>query len=81
MVALIDAAPEMLGSPARHDVYLTDGVFLYRVVGSVVDSDVDMIELEDCYLLDIVRVPVYDLSRCRLRVVTPAAQDRSALCG
>jgi hypothetical protein len=48
-------------------VYLTDEIFLYRVV-RVVDG---LVEVEDCYRLDVVRVPVRDLRRRRLRVVTP----------
>lgn len=39
-------------------VYLTDEVFLYRVVGSVQD---DVVELEDCYGLDVVTVSVQAL--------------------
>jgi len=56
-------------------VYLTDEVFLYRVAdraGSGVDETV---ALEDCYALDVVRVPVRDLHSRRLRVVTPAPED------
>ncbi len=53
-------------------VYLTDGVFLYRVVGLVTSGAGGMVELEDCYWLDVVRVAVKDLGTRRLRVVTPA---------
>jgi hypothetical protein len=49
-------------------VYLTDEVFLYRVVGEPSDA----VELEDCYGLDVVRVPADELSARRLRLVTPA---------
>ena len=31
----------------------------------------EMAELEDCYWLDVVRVPICDLLARRLRVVTP----------
>ena len=55
------------------DVYLTDGVFLYRIVGSAATGVDDLVELEDCYRLDVVRVPVDDLRSRRLRVVTPPA--------
>jgi hypothetical protein len=53
--------------------YLTDGVFLYRVVGSLADAVDEVVELEDCYGLDVVPVPVSALRSRRFRVVTPAA--------
>jgi hypothetical protein len=53
-------------------VYATDGVFLYRVIGLVASEDDDLVEIEDCYGLDVVRVPVADLNARRLRRVTPA---------
>ena len=60
---------------ARHthhvDTYLTDEVFLYRVVDVLATGAGEMAELEDCYWLDIVRVPVSDVLARRLRVVTP----------
>jgi len=51
-------------------VYLTDDVFLYRVVGFVV-GPVETVELEDCYRLDVVRVSLADVRMRRLRVVAP----------
>ena len=57
-------------------VYLTDEVFLYRVVGLAANGVGQMVELEDCYWLDVVRVPVRDLRARRLRVVTPAPVER-----
>jgi len=51
--------------------YLTDEVFLYRVVDVLATGAGEMAELEDCYWLDIVRVPVSDVLERRLRVVTP----------
>jgi hypothetical protein len=53
-------------------VYLTNEVFLYRVVGFVAGGVADMVELEDCYRLDVVCVPVADVRARQLRVVTPA---------
>ena len=53
-------------------LYLTDEVFLYRVVGGVDET----VELEDCYGLDVVRVPVSDLRARRLRVVTAQAEGQ-----
>jgi len=55
--------------------FLTDGVFLYRVVGVVGSGLDEMVELEDCYRLDVVRLSVSELRARRLRVVTPAAAD------
>lgn len=51
--------------------YLTDEVFLYRVADVLVTGAGEMAELEDCYWLDIVRVPISDVLARRLRVVTP----------
>jgi hypothetical protein len=53
-------------------LYLTDEVFLYRVVRLAAG---DLVELEDCYRLDVVRIPVSDLRERRLRAVTPAQVD------
>ena len=53
-------------------VYVTDGVFLYRVLGLVTSEGDELVELEDCYGLDVVRVPLADVNARRLRVVTPA---------
>jgi hypothetical protein len=57
--------------------YLTDGVFLYRVAGSTVAAGYRLVELEDCYGLDRVRVPVACMRARRLRVVTPAGAHAS----
>ena len=63
------------GAVARHTdgagLYLTNEVFLYRVVGVVARGVDALVELEDCYGLDVVRVPLGDLRARRLRVVTP----------
>lgn len=50
-------------------VYLTDEAFLYRVAGVVGE----LVELEDCFFLDVVRVPLADVRARGLRVVTPTA--------
>jgi hypothetical protein len=50
-------------------VYLTDEAFLYRVAGVVGE----LVELEDCFYLDVVRVPLADVRARGLRVVAPAA--------
>lgn len=56
-------------------VYLTNEVFLYRVVRFVVTAVGGMVELEDCFGLDVVRVPLAELRSRGLRVVTPARAD------
>ena len=64
------------GHTGEASVYLTDEVFLYRVVGAVASAAGEIVELEDCYRLDVVRVPVQDLRARRLRVVRPAPVQR-----
>jgi len=71
MPRLIQAAPDMNGSPAI-GVYLTNGIFLYRVAGLLADVEDGLIELEDCYLLDVVHVPITELVQRCMRLVTPA---------
>ena len=56
-------------------VYLTDEIFLYRVAGLVVSEADEAVELEDCYLLDIVCVSAEDLRARGLRVVTSASDN------
>ncbi len=53
-------------------VYLTNEVFLYRVVDRVVTAAGEMVDVEDCYWLDVVRVAASDLALRHLRVVTPS---------
>jgi hypothetical protein len=50
-------------------VYLTNDTFLYRVVRSVAGCADEIVDLEDCYSLDVVRVPASELRAGRLRVV------------
>ena len=55
---------------SRRGALLTDDVFLFRVVG-VVDTDAgEMVELEDCFGLDVVQVP--------MTVPAPRAARRAA---
>jgi len=56
-------------------VYLTNEVFLYRVVGIVAGAAGKLVELEDCFLLDAVHVPLAEIRARRLRLVTPARVD------
>jgi hypothetical protein len=60
------------GVGCRAGLYLTDEVFLYRVVDVQVSEPEEMVELEDCYGLDVVRVPLRAVRARRFRVVTPA---------
>jgi hypothetical protein len=65
-------APAVAGDINGASTYLTDGVFLFRVVGVFASRACEMVALEDCYWLDVVHVAVSDLRARRLRVVTPA---------
>jgi hypothetical protein len=58
-----------LGIWPEPGMYLTDEVYLYRVVGLVAGGQDGVVELEDCYWLDVVRVPAKDLRERHLRVV------------
>ncbi len=60
------------GQIARAGTYLTDEVFLYRVVSVVASGVGETVELEDCYWLDLVRVRLTDLCARQLRIVTPS---------
>ena len=63
------------GSIDAPGVYLTNEAFLYRVVRLDASGTDEMVELEDCYWLDVVRVPARDVRARRLRVVTPAPAE------
>ena len=52
-------------------MYLTDEIFLYRVVKTVATSHGYFVLLEDCYGSDVARVPMDVLLERGLRVVTP----------
>lgn len=71
----VDHRSAVTAAATRADLtgtYLTNGVFLYRVIDVVISESCEMAELEDCYGLDVVRVPMRDLLARRLRTVTPA---------
>lgn len=53
-------------------VYLTNEVFVYRIVDRVVTGAGEMVDVEDCYRLDVVRVAASDLASRHLRVVMPS---------
>jgi hypothetical protein len=67
------AAGAVTGQVNGAGLYLTDEVFLYRVTGFVAGEGDGMVELEDCYGLDVVRIPLAGLRAQRLRIVIPAA--------
>jgi hypothetical protein len=56
-------------------VYMTDEVFLYRLAGIGQYGSAEFVELEDCYRLDVVQVPISDLRARALRIVTPSTRD------
>ena len=64
------SASAIAGPIDRANIYLTDEVFLYRTVRFIA-SDGGIVELEDCYGLDIVCVPERELRARQLRLVTP----------
>jgi hypothetical protein len=76
MSATIHTVPEPPGDASRQVstawAYLTDGVFLYRLVGPIAAVADELVEIEDCYSLDVVRVPLRDIHARKLRVVLPA---------
>jgi len=57
------------GQPDGDGLYLTNDVFLYRVVRMLASDDGAMVVLEDCYSLDAVRVSIREVHARRLRVV------------
>jgi hypothetical protein len=58
--------------------YLTNGVFLYRVASLAASGGDMMVELEDCFGLDVVSVPIEDPRIGSLRVLTPASTSTGA---
>ncbi len=71
---LADDPPRIDASASFSDdgLYLTDELFLFRVLG-VLDTDAgEMVELEDSFGLDVVLVPIADPRLLGLRVVMPA---------
>lgn len=69
-----DDAMGSVVAPGGVGVYLTNETFLYRVVGVVASDAGELVELEDCYGLDVVRIPATALRARRLRVVMPSAE-------
>ena len=61
------------GETSPQGTYLTDGVFLYRVVKALGGRGEEAVQLEDCYSLDTVRVELTELRRRDLRVVAAAS--------
>jgi hypothetical protein len=65
-------AGRVAGRIDRPGVYVTDEVFLYRVVGLTGEA-CEEVEVEDCYRLGVVRVPGREFRARGLRLVTPAS--------
>ena len=59
-------------APLEVGTYLTNEVFLYRVVDIGTTAFGATADIEDCYRLDVVRVAASDLAGRRLRIVTAA---------
>ena len=72
LVDMTDAAERTGGHVDATDLYLTDEAFLYRVAGLITRGTDAIVEIEDCYWLDVVEVPIGDFRARRLRVVTPS---------
>jgi hypothetical protein len=60
------------GDPDDAGLYFTNGVFLYRVVRTAPSDIGGIVEVEDCYSLDVVPVPIRHFRARRLRIVTAA---------
>ena len=67
----VASTPERADNEGELDVYLTDETFLYRLVNVRPTESGDVAEIEDCYRLDAVRVPMRDLLARDLRFVRP----------
>jgi hypothetical protein len=68
-----------LAQTAATGAYLTDEVFLFRVVRVLPSEAGDVVELEDCHRLDVVRVPIGALRARCLRAVTPTPSDSASV--
>jgi hypothetical protein len=69
MKSFVEAISDRDGHVSR---YLTDGVNLYRFMGSMVSRAGEMIGIENCRSLDIMLVPADELRRRSVRPVTLA---------
>ncbi len=59
----------LFGRDGRISRYLTDGVHLYRFLGSVASRAGELVGVENCWSLDIMLVPVDELQRRHFRAV------------
>jgi hypothetical protein len=55
--------------------YLTDGVNLYRFMGSIISRAGELVGIENCRSLDIMLIPAEELHRRRVRPVTLAGVE------
>jgi hypothetical protein len=75
--------PAVLNDPIvdgddRVSDYVTDGVNLYRFIGSIAGRDGELVGIENCASLQIMLVPRHELRRGRFRAV-PGVGERSGL--
>jgi hypothetical protein len=61
--------PVFATGPVRVGSYLTDEVFLFRVDRCIAADAAQLVDLEDCYGLEVVRVPAIEVRRRNLRLV------------
>jgi hypothetical protein len=66
------ADPGAITDDAKPSRYLTDGVNLYRYMGTIPTPMGHMIGLEDCHSLDVTLWPDSELRARQLQPVTPA---------
>ena len=60
--------------------YVTDGVNLYRYLGTISSPMGHMIGLEDCHSLDVTLWPAGELRAQQLQPVTPAGGEQPTVC-
>jgi hypothetical protein len=68
-------ADDYAAKPAR---YLTDGIGLYRSLGTIPTGVGQMVRLENCRSLGVVLLPLGELGAWRLRAVIPHGDEEGA---
>jgi hypothetical protein len=68
LARVADTAAGDQGRPGR---YLTDGLVLYRYIGTVVSGLGEMVELEDCRSLELTWLPIGELRYLRAVIAAP----------
>ena len=76
-------SPDLPRGAASHNdepgVYLTDETFLYRIAGIIRGPDAT-VDLEDCYFLDVVRVPLSELHAHRFESRRQPRSPKNGRC-